>query len=695
MLSRVRSDLLPVLGLLGLLAAAPVSAGWLSDMRLTNDANDSRTSYNNAWCVAVNGDTLHVVWFDNRAGGVYGIYYKRSTDDGVTWSSDTLLTGSASAQYPCIAASGGRVHIAWEDIRDGNYEIYYKSSTDCGTFWGADQRLTVNSAQSWYPSIAVSDSNLDVVWEDGRSGYYNVWEKHSTDWGSTWSDDEALTTNAFTSSNPAVAIAGSGIYVVWCYSYINAYDIQFRRSTNLGASWDSTRTLSATMDFASSSPTLAVAGTQVNVVWQYTLVNPQVMYQRSTNLGATWLADTALTNGSYSAVNPTVAARDSQVHVVWQDNRDGNQEIYYKRSLHRGLNWDADTRLTRDTWSSQYPSTAAGPRNLYVVWQDNRPGNDEIYFKEYYTPDVAATGIIAPTGSVDKGQVIAPRASVRNNGTQTAIFPVAFNISDGYSNVQTCTLNTGQAKTVAFADWTADSVGSWTTKCTTRLTGDVAPGNDRVTGTVNVVFHDVGCTRILAPVGTIDSGTDVWPQAVVTNHGTSTETFSARFVIGSIFAESMSATVPAGRSDTITYDYWTAYPLGMLVTRCSTMLATDQNHGNDKYLDSVIVVPLTGIEQANPKLPTRFELAQPAPNPFSGRVGLRLALPRAAPVELAVYSVTGACVRTLQEANLPPGYYHLTWDGCDRFGRPVQDGIYFCRLAASGFSSAQRVVKLR
>ena len=44
------------------------------------------------------------------------------------------------------------------------------------------------------------------------------------------------------------------------------------------------------------------------------------------------------------------------VHAAWHDNRDGNNEIYYKRSTDNGVNWDDVTRLTSDAGSSAGPS---------------------------------------------------------------------------------------------------------------------------------------------------------------------------------------------------------------------------------------------------------------------------------------------------------------------------------------------------
>lgn len=131
---------------------------WQPDQRLTNDTAWLQTSPNNAWCVAATGDTVHVVWTDNRDGNPE-IYDKRSTDAGVTWGADTRLTNAPVESYcPSVAVSGAVVHAVWCDMRDGNRkpEIYYKRSTDAGGTWGADIRLADVAPNSTAPSAAVS-----------------------------------------------------------------------------------------------------------------------------------------------------------------------------------------------------------------------------------------------------------------------------------------------------------------------------------------------------------------------------------------------------------------------------------------------------------------------------------------------------------------------------------------------------------
>jgi hypothetical protein len=70
------------------------------------------------------------------------------------------------------------------------------------------------------------------------------------------------------------------------------------------------------------------------------------------------------------------------IHLVWYDSRPGNAEIFYKQSTNGGKTW----AIKRLTWS---PSRSWNPAlgidssdNIHVVWQDNAPGNDEIYYKK-------------------------------------------------------------------------------------------------------------------------------------------------------------------------------------------------------------------------------------------------------------------------------------------------------------------------
>lgn len=102
------------------------------------------------------------------------------------WLGATRLSelGNSSLQ-PQVAAYGDNVHVVWSDDKTGDYEIYYRRSTNSGMTWDAEIRLTFNSSDQTDPEIAVWENNVHVIWE---SGYIN-----SSDNGKTW----AIPSNPF------------------------------------------------------------------------------------------------------------------------------------------------------------------------------------------------------------------------------------------------------------------------------------------------------------------------------------------------------------------------------------------------------------------------------------------------------------------------------------------------------------------
>ncbi|OYD14979.1 hypothetical protein CH333_06840 [candidate division WOR-3 bacterium JGI_Cruoil_03_44_89] len=51
---------------------------------------------------------------------------------------------------------------------------------------------------------------------------------------------------------------------------------------------------------------------------------------------------------------------------------------------------------------------------------------------------------------------------------------------------------------------------------------------------------------------------------------------------------------------------------------------------------------------------------------------------------MSIYDLAGRFVRTLLDSPHPPGIYTVQWDGKDKEGHKVKNGIYFCRLEVDG-----------
>jgi hypothetical protein len=378
---------------LAMLAAMTASGQWQPDVRLTNNPAESNTSQSNAWSVAANGNILHLIWQDRRDG--YDIYYKRSTDGGTSWGADIRLTGdSADAGTPALAVSGSFVHVAWIDHRYGSNQLFYKRSTDGGTNWGADTRLVNNTAGSYYPSIAVSASIVHIVFNQYLNGYSELCYKRSTDGGTSWGADTWLTNNgAGTAFSPSVAVNGALVQVAWCDSHEGNFEIYHKRSTDSGANWGAVTRLTNTST-TSYTPTIAVTASIVQVVWQeYINSKWQLKHILSTDGGTSWGTIFQLTNSTGNSVLSNIAVSASSVHLVWSDDRNGNDEIYYKRSTNSGISWGTDSRLTIDTNGSLNPSVAVSGSVVNVVWRDTRNGSTEIYYKRNPTGNVGIQNI--------------------------------------------------------------------------------------------------------------------------------------------------------------------------------------------------------------------------------------------------------------------------------------------------------------
>jgi len=189
--------------------------GWSPQKRLTwNSGNSSRP------VVAVDSNqTVHVVWRDNSAGN-QEIYYKKSTDEGSSWSALTRLTWTSDTSYALDMTidSADVIHITWYDGPSGNSSPYHKKSTDGGTTWTSPTRIMWNTASAGATSIAAdSSNNLHVLYVDNHTGTDEIYYKKSTNGGLNWSVPERLTWNTPGQNfSPNIIVDGSGgIHAAW------------------------------------------------------------------------------------------------------------------------------------------------------------------------------------------------------------------------------------------------------------------------------------------------------------------------------------------------------------------------------------------------------------------------------------------------------------------------------------------------
>ena len=89
-----------------------------------------------------------------------------------------------------------------------------------------------------------------------------------------------------------------------------------------------------------------------------------------------------LTNDSTDQCNPAVALdSNDKLYVVWQDNRQGDWDIYVSTSID-GITWSSETKVNDPNNGNQVNPAVVidgqSPSYTHVVWQDDRTGNQDI-----------------------------------------------------------------------------------------------------------------------------------------------------------------------------------------------------------------------------------------------------------------------------------------------------------------------------
>jgi len=99
---------------------------------------------------------------------------------------------------------------------------------------------------------------------------------------------------------------------------------------------------------------------------------------------ADWTPAKRLTwNSGFSFAPDIVVDSAGNPHIVWNDDTPGNYEIYHKKSLDGGATWATSRNLTWNSGGSYSPATAVDSSgNIHVLWSDSTPGNYEIHYRK-------------------------------------------------------------------------------------------------------------------------------------------------------------------------------------------------------------------------------------------------------------------------------------------------------------------------
>jgi hypothetical protein len=337
-----------------------------------------------AWAdLATSGTHVYAAWAEKGPGGS-AVHFRRSTDEGASWTPAQRLSGLAEpAGFLRMAVSGSRVYVVWsaQGTAPGTVQTWMRASTDGGATFG--------------PTLAVPLPSLKVVAAEGESLYVVTESKaaydHSEaadilftashDGGRTWAPVQDV--NGTDYGGLQVLARGDRVYLLWGTAGSSTDDIpRFRESADRGATFGPVVRLAGDDDNVDTD-LLVLQGDRLHFVWSHCTGHHltetcHVSLRTQPGPGQPFGPARVLSETAVRAVTPDVAVDGAALHVVWTEGPNTRENLVYRRSLDAGDTFLPAETLTLTPRQRLWPSITAGGGSVSFTWWLDRA----LYFRE-------------------------------------------------------------------------------------------------------------------------------------------------------------------------------------------------------------------------------------------------------------------------------------------------------------------------
>lgn len=646
-------------------------------------------------CVAINGTNLFA---GTEFGGVI-----RSSDNGITWNitnnlpiyslishGENLYAGTNN----CVLWSTDN-GLSWTEISKGLPEsritglavldqYVFASTPNSGVF-----RTTVNGL-SWHS--VVPDSTYFFIKALHTVGSYvficirdSIFR--SSDYGVHWFSIAHLDVSCF-ANNSSTLYAGSirGIY----------------SSTDYGLNWDTVTTnlSNSTITSITANDSVIIAGT-----------NGQGLF-RSTDQGNTW--DTIYINSNYSSINITSSIINNTSLLVGTDYgvffssdngttwSKGNANLGNKfvwslvstennlfaavnggvyKSTDLGNNWSCVLAKGEKLIGDRYTNLFANDIYIYAInnrgemYRTNDQGSTWTYLQNRWTK---YTSFAISEGTIFAGTEFDGVVKSINNGLDWV------QVNSGLSNLKVAALCAVGSRLFVLTEQgifqSGDKGAHWepfTIFFNMQISIFEAFDNFIFIGNSNdsLFFStDTGKHWIRITTGLPNLKIDDFAAF-------GTNVFIAPYYNGVFLSTDCCSSWSPVNDGLTTNNIWSLF--------------IHENHlfagsgGNGLYRRPLSEM-ITGVEQIEDHIPTKFQLFQNFPNPFNPSTIINYELSRHSFVTLKVFDILGRQVQVLVNQQQNAGKYSITFNA---FNLP--SGVYFYRLQSDSFVETKKFILLR
>lgn len=183
---------------------------------------------------------------------------------------------------------------------------------------------------------------------------------------------------------PQTLTSGQFSYIVWSEGDEDGRYILFKKSTDGGKTYGDVLRLSPGIPSAVFNPKVSSEGNNVYVVWQGDSQsgNQDILMRKSTDNGKTFAKVINVSNDPAGSGNPEIKVNSSSVFVVWDGTTPGSNEIFYRKSINNGSNFDGIKNLSNDGGISYEPKVVLNKKNIEIYWRDYKNGQEDILMKK-------------------------------------------------------------------------------------------------------------------------------------------------------------------------------------------------------------------------------------------------------------------------------------------------------------------------
>ena len=336
--------------------------------------------------ISSSSDNIYIVW--QESVGSYGttnydIFFKKSNDNGDNFGSPINLSDNAGfSEHPQIASVGNLIYVVWVDDSSGEREIMFSKSSDSGKTFSNSIVISRNSMSPYHVELAAEGQNVYVVWNSfGMETSNIILLSKSNDAGKTFGELTEIGVGDM-ETYPKIAANTDEYYIAWDRRDNKATEILLIKGhkdfkmdnvTQLG------KLNNEGIDGGESQ--VAVDADHVIVSWaSNTPVDRKYIYiSSSMNKGNSFANNISLSSTNSSNVENIFI--DDNLYVVWQDNIDGNQEIFYTKSNTNGTSIYKSINVSNNIGVSECPSITVSTSGIHMIWEDDTTGNHEVLYK--------------------------------------------------------------------------------------------------------------------------------------------------------------------------------------------------------------------------------------------------------------------------------------------------------------------------